>query len=312
LKRSVAFSLCCLVGTIAISRPVHAQWQIPFLVELGEGLAARIAVGTAAREIAAEAASTAIARGAAAEAGTVARGLAEGAKLELNASRAFGSSGRTTIGAKVAIDGGTIAAALAPSLNRSDVAQSHASFSRYDGGMGHSSGSVIPQPAPSPGLANGALKYESDSMAKLLPGGNLSDAEHGSGPKGQGLAEGSADRRVWENWFAGLTGTFREGAEYWAGQRSLPRPGLCYGVTGQRFGDWSAGCTAAKRLLGPTDVRRRSEPAYRAGWNDPAMQVDQLAIVGGYLPSPIADSRSPWIDQDYGGSTVGPGTGGRY
>jgi hypothetical protein len=79
--------------------------------------------------------------------------------------------------------------------------------------------------------------------------------------------QGAADRRAWETWFNQLTGDFHGGAEYWSGQRSLPRPGSCYGPAGQTFGDWTAGCVAAKRLLDPTDIRRRSEPDYRAGWN---------------------------------------------
>ena len=27
------------------------------------------------------------------------------------------------------------------------------------------------------------------------------------------------------------------------------------------------GCLAAKRVLTPSDIRRKSEPEYRAGWN---------------------------------------------
>jgi hypothetical protein len=79
--------------------------------------------------------------------------------------------------------------------------------------------------------------------------------------------EGAADRRAWEAWFDGLTDAYRDGAEFWAEQRSTPRPGSCYGPAGRNLGDWTAGCLAAKRFLDPTDIRRRSEPEYRAGWN---------------------------------------------
>lgn len=79
--------------------------------------------------------------------------------------------------------------------------------------------------------------------------------------------EGAADRRALETWFAGLSGPFKDGAEYWAGQRSTPRPGSCYGPVNQNLGDWTAGCLAAKRILTPSDIRRKSEPDYRAGWN---------------------------------------------
>lgn len=79
--------------------------------------------------------------------------------------------------------------------------------------------------------------------------------------------QGAVDRRSWETWFGGLSGPYREGAEYWSGQRSLPRPGSCYGPGEQNLGDWTAGCLAAKRFLSPTDVRRKAEPDYREGWN---------------------------------------------
>ncbi len=81
--------------------------------------------------------------------------------------------------------------------------------------------------------------------------------------------QGQADRRNWEGWFASLSGAFREGAQYWTGERSKPRPGTCYGPTGQAIGDWTAGCAAAKARLKDADLRRRSEPDYRTGWNSP-------------------------------------------
>jgi gag-polyprotein putative aspartyl protease len=79
--------------------------------------------------------------------------------------------------------------------------------------------------------------------------------------------DGLRDRTSWERWFAVTAGEFKDGAEYWAGQRSLTQPGSCYGPMGQHLGDWTAGCLATKPLLTPTDIRRKSEPEYRAGWN---------------------------------------------
>jgi hypothetical protein len=79
--------------------------------------------------------------------------------------------------------------------------------------------------------------------------------------------DGFADRRAWEWWFGDLAGAFQDGAEYWAGERSNPQPGSCYGPAGQNQGDWTAGCLAAKRILAPSDIRRKAEPEYRAGWN---------------------------------------------
>src|SRR6266404_7286187 len=86
-------------------------------------------------------------------------------------------------------------------------------------------------------------------------------------PVSKSYQEGLADRRVWEGWFEGLMGAYKEGAEFWASQRSLQRPSSCYGAGGQSQGDWTAGCTAAQRALGYPDIRRKSEPDYREGWN---------------------------------------------
>lgn len=47
-------------------------------------------------------------------------------------------------------------------------------------------------------------------------------------PKSKIYEEGLADRRIWENWFVALAGPFKDGAEYWSAQRSLPKPGSCY------------------------------------------------------------------------------------
>ena len=81
-------------------------------------------------------------------------------------------------------------------------------------------------------------------------------------------ADGLSDRAAYESWIRSLSGEERKGAEYWAGQRSLPNPGWCeastVGMNGQGF---VVGCEESKRRLMPADVRRRSEPSYRLGWN---------------------------------------------
>jgi hypothetical protein len=79
--------------------------------------------------------------------------------------------------------------------------------------------------------------------------------------------QGAADRQQWENWFGSLTGEYRRGAEFWAGQRSQPHPGSCYGPNGQDQGEFTAGCLAAQTRLSPMDARRKSEPSYKAGFN---------------------------------------------
>jgi hypothetical protein len=77
------------------------------------------------------------------------------------------------------------------------------------------------------------------------------------------VQKGLADRTAWELWFESLpNGDYRDGAEYWAGQRSLSPPGSCYGSA-----DFNAGCVEAKERLDPTDRLRKSNPDYKLGWN---------------------------------------------
>jgi serine/threonine protein kinase len=84
-------------------------------------------------------------------------------------------------------------------------------------------------------------------------------------PVSSAFRDGLADRQVWEQWFSAQTGDYREGASYWSGQRSLPKPGGC-NVTGRSL-SFVNGCAAAKSKLDPTDTRRKSDPEYRLGWN---------------------------------------------
>ncbi len=81
------------------------------------------------------------------------------------------------------------------------------------------------------------------------------------------FAAGLADRRAIEHWFASLTGDFKTGASYWAGQRGLPKPGSCYASDGSSTGSWTQGCLAAQHAFAPSDVRRTAEPEYWRGWN---------------------------------------------
>ena len=160
---------CSVVASIPLSGSAHAQVPIflaPVLESLAEGTVARIAVGTAAREIAAEAGGTAIseavgstvARGAAVEARAAARGLADSAKLEVNASRTLGSSGSTRVGVKMTVDAGAVASALAPSFKQSQVPQASSSMSSYDCGSVSSAGSFPRQPAASATYSNDILQ----------------------------------------------------------------------------------------------------------------------------------------------------------
>jgi hypothetical protein len=79
--------------------------------------------------------------------------------------------------------------------------------------------------------------------------------------------QGLGDRLTWKMWFRGLKGEYRDGADYWSGQRSLHHPGSCYDYAGNSLGDITSGCLAAQNRLTPYDHRRQTEPTYRKGWN---------------------------------------------
>ena len=89
-------------------------------------------------------------------------------------------------------------------------------------------------------------------------------------PASASYMDGQNDRRAWEAWIAGMSGAGRDGAEWWAGVRSTQRPPSCSTVPGSSDPvAAAAGCNQAKIRLGNPDRRRRAEPDYRAGWNNP-------------------------------------------
>jgi restriction system protein len=82
--------------------------------------------------------------------------------------------------------------------------------------------------------------------------------------------QGQADRQSWEAWFAGLTGESRAGADYWAAHRSTSHRKPCDAAPPSTGADWTDGCLAAQTRLNPADARRKTEPEYRLGWNNPS------------------------------------------
>src|SRR6516162_11512304 len=64
-----------------------------------------------------------------------------------------------------------------------------------------------------------------------------------------------------------LSGEFRRGADWWAGHRSPPHVGTCSGPAAEMNQQFTLGCEAAQARLTSKDVKRKSHPDYRRGWN---------------------------------------------
>ena len=78
------------------------------------------------------------------------------------------------------------------------------------------------------------------------------------------FTKGKQQRIGWENFIGSIVGDEHDGAVWWSGQRSLKNPGSCGSGPSDTF---RKGCEEAQAILGPSDVQRRINPAYRAGWN---------------------------------------------
>ncbi len=100
---------------------------------------------------------------------------------------------------------------------------------------------------------------------------------------------GFVDRTEWEQWLAALSSDFRRGAEWWGERRSLRNPGSCTGVAGTNQ-EFAFGCEAAKARLTPTDMKRKSDPQYRRGWNS-YTGVIKLPSAPDFQGSPVEQNR---------------------
>jgi hypothetical protein len=81
-----------------------------------------------------------------------------------------------------------------------------------------------------------------------------------------GFANGRTARIEYENWFAAIPeGPFRDGAAWWAGNRSASRRPSCYQPGAAQ--DWITGCLTALSKLTPIDVQRKSDHDFWLGWN---------------------------------------------
>jgi DNA-binding helix-hairpin-helix protein with protein kinase domain len=98
---------------------------------------------------------------------------------------------------------------------------------------------------------------------------------------------GLADRTEWEQWVAVFSGEFRRGADWWAAHRNLPHAGTCNGPAAVMNQQFTLGCEAAKARLTSNDVKHKSDPDYRRGWNSYA----------GSSSPPSPESRVPTAEQ---------------
>lgn len=83
--------------------------------------------------------------------------------------------------------------------------------------------------------------------------------------------QGHTDRVGFETWIGGLSGDQRRGADFWAAERSKPKPASCIAAAPSL--DYTSGCQEAQRRIVPLDVRRKTEPSYRQGWNAPVTEA---------------------------------------
>ena len=95
--------------------------------------------------------------------------------------------------------------------------------------------------------------------------------------------QGHADRQGFEQWIQSLPPDQRRGADFWAQERSKPRPQPCAARGKAEPPEFTAGCNDARSRLAGFDVRRKTEADYRVGWN---MPLDQQGAA-----SPPSDDR---------------------
>ena len=81
------------------------------------------------------------------------------------------------------------------------------------------------------------------------------------------FSTGLADRQRWEAWLAGLSGAEADGAKWWAANRNAQSHATCATAAEKDDAIWSAGCLNAQQMLAPIDIKRRSDPQYKKGWN---------------------------------------------
>ena len=113
--------------------------------------------------------------------------------------------------------------------------------------------------------------------------------------------EGQADRGRWEAWIIVQVGDFKRGADYWAANRNTTNPGSCGAIDHPGVNaEWVSGCRAAQQLLAAIDVRRKTEPEYRRGFNAfhemPAGPAATVTAPGSTAGTPDRDTDKAFAD----------------
>lgn len=121
---------------------------------------------------------------------------------------------------------------------------------------------------------------------------NAADNRYQPPPIVDSFQQGVADRAALEQWVAGLSGDFKRGEEWWAEHRSGTAPGACAGQAASP--EFVSGCEAARARLTPVDIKRKSDPEYKRGWNTyngvpataPVSPGPPVPLIGQVVPSP--------------------------
>lgn len=121
--------------------------------------------------------------------------------------------------------------------------------------------------------------------------------------------DGRAARAAWESWLRTQVGDRHDGAEWWAGQRSKAATGSCT-QTGQSS-EWVMGCSEAVTILAPSDVRRRADTLFRAGWNGVSAKPTAVLEINPIsesapIPDPVIPPLDPRWQQDAAGACLNP------
>jgi hypothetical protein len=117
-------------------------------------------------------------------------------------------------------------------------------------------------------------------------------------PSASPFDQGLVDRAEWEQWIAAQSGDFRMGADWWAGHRSLKKPGTCDGPAAAGNQQFILGCEAAKARLTPRDIKQKSDPEYRRGWNRDTGPTTPVPAPDSQAQAPTASAAPNEADAD--------------